>query len=66
MKMLMPSNVVRAVKQYRYGQPLFSAMWSKAARCDDFADVQLAPGGYIVITQTEALFRRRHSGRSTR
>src|SRR5438270_2739568 len=55
MKMLMPSNV-RAVKQYREGQPLFSRMGVESQLDAMFSPtVQLRSGGYIVINQTEAL-----------
>ena len=55
MKMLMPSNV-RAVKQYRDGQPLFSRMGVESQLDAMFSPtVQLRSGGYIVINQTEAL-----------
>jgi ribonuclease E len=67
MKMLMPSNV-RAVKQYRDGQPLFSRMGVESALDAMFSPtVQLRSGGYIVINQTEALVSIDvNSGRSTR
>src|SRR6267142_883509 len=49
MKMLMPSNV-RAVKQYRDGQPLFSRMGVESQLDAMFSPtVQLRSGGYIVI-----------------
>ena len=55
MKMLMPPNV-RAVKQYRDGQPLFSRMGVESQLDAMFSPtVQLRSGGYIVINQTEAL-----------
>src|SRR5436190_272832 len=55
MKMLMPSNV-RAVRQYRDGQPLFSRMGVESQLDAMFSPtVQLRSGGYIVINQTEAL-----------
>ena len=55
MKMLMPANV-RAVKQYRDGQPLFSRMGVESQLDAMFSPtVQLCSGGYIVINQTEAL-----------
>src|SRR5947207_9664857 len=54
MKMLMPSNV-RAVRQYRDGQPLFSRMGVESQLDAMFSPtVQLRSGGYIVINQTEA------------
>src|SRR6201993_5354089 len=67
MKMLMPSNV-RAVKQYRDGQPLFSRMGVESHLDAMFSPtVQLRSGGYIVINQTEALVSIDvNSGRSTR
>jgi ribonuclease E len=67
MKMLMPSNV-RAVKQYRDGQPLFSRMGVESQLDAMFTPtVQLRSGGYIVINQTEALVSIDvNSGRSTR
>src|SRR3984893_11865217 len=67
MKMLMPSNV-RAVKQYRDGQPLFSRMGVESQLDAMFSPtVQLRSGGYIVINQTEALVPIDvNSGRSTR
>jgi len=67
MKMLMPSNV-RAVKQYRYGQPLFSRMGVESQLDAMFSPtVQLRSGGYVVINQTEALVSIDvNSGRSTR
>jgi ribonuclease E len=67
MKMLMPSNV-RAVKQYRDGQPLFSRMGVESQLDAMFSPtVQLRSGGYIVINQTEALVSIDvNSGRSTR
>jgi ribonuclease E len=67
MKMLMPSNV-RAVKQYRDGQPLFSRMGVEAQLDAMFSPtVTLRSGGYIVINQTEALVSIDvNSGRSTR
>src|SRR5437868_9909197 len=67
MKMLMPSNV-RAVKQYREGQPLFSRMGVESQLDAMFSPtVQLRSGGYIVINQTEALVSIDvNSGRSTR
>ncbi|MBI3700636.1 MAG: Rne/Rng family ribonuclease [Afipia sp.] len=67
MKMLMPSNV-RAVKQYRDGQPLFSRMGIEAQLDAMFSPtVTLRSGGYIVINQTEALVSIDvNSGRSTR
>ncbi len=67
MKMLMPSNV-RAVQQYRDGQPLFSRMGVESQLDAMFSPtVQLRSGGYIVINQTEALVSIDvNSGRSTR
>lgn len=67
MKMLMPSNV-RAVKQYRDGQPLFSRMGVESQLDAMFSPtVTLRSGGYIVINQTEALVSIDvNSGRSTR
>ncbi len=67
MKMLMPSNV-RAVKQYRDCQPLFSRMGVESQLDAMFLPtVQLRSGGYIVINQTEALVSIDvNSGRSTR
>lgn len=67
MKMLMPSSV-RAVKQYRDGQPLFSRMGVESQLDVMFTPtVQLRSGGYIVINQTEALVSIDvNSGRSTR
>ena len=67
MKMLMPTNV-RAVKQYRDGQPLFSRMGVESQLDAMFSPtVQLRSGGYIVINQTEALVSIDvNSGRSTR
>ncbi|MEZ5822163.1 MAG: Rne/Rng family ribonuclease [Xanthobacteraceae bacterium] len=67
MKMLMPSNV-KAVKQYRDGQPLFSRMGVESQLDAMFSPtVQLRSGGYIVINQTEALVSIDvNSGRSTR
>ncbi|WP_315764874.1 MULTISPECIES: Rne/Rng family ribonuclease [unclassified Bradyrhizobium] len=67
MKMLMPSNV-RAVKQYRDGQPLFSRMGVESQLDAMFTPtVQLRSGGYIVINQTEALVSIDvNSGRATR
>src|SRR6267142_6361643 len=67
MKMLMPSNV-RAVKQYRDGQPLFPRMGVESQLDAMFSPtVQLRSGGYIVINQTEALVSIDvNSGRSTR
>ncbi|TMJ50040.1 MAG: Rne/Rng family ribonuclease [Alphaproteobacteria bacterium] len=67
MKMLMPSNV-RAVKQYRDGQPLFSRMGVESQLDAMFSPtVQLRSGGYVVINQTEALVSIDvNSGRSTR
>jgi ribonuclease E len=67
MKMLMPSNV-RAVKQYRDGQPLFSRTGIESQLDAMFSPtVQLRSGGYIVINQTEALVSIDvNSGRSTR
>ena len=67
MKMLMPANV-RAVKQYRDGQPLFSRMGVESQLDAMFSPtVQLRSGGYIVINQTEALVSIDvNSGRSTR
>ncbi|HEY0235893.1 MAG TPA: ribonuclease E/G, partial [Afipia sp.] len=67
MKMLMPSNV-RAVKQYRDGQRLFSRMGVESQLDAMFSPtVQLRSGGYIVINQTEALVSIDvNSGRSTR
>ncbi|GAB1716188.1 MAG: RNAse E [Nitrobacter sp.] len=67
MKMLMPSNV-RAVKQYRDYQPLFSRNGVESQLDAMFSPtVQLRSGGYIVINQTEALVSIDvNSGRSTR
>ncbi len=67
MKMLMPSNV-RAVKQYRDSQPLFSRMGVESQLDAMFSPtVTLKSGGYIVINQTEALVSIDvNSGRSTR
>jgi ribonuclease E len=67
MKMLMPLNV-RAVRQYRDGQPLFSRMGVESQLDAMFSPtVQLRSGGYIVINQTEALVSIDvNSGRSTR
>jgi ribonuclease E len=67
MKMLMPSNV-RAVRQYREGQPLFSRMGVESQLDAMFSPtVQLRSGGYIVINQTEALVSIDvNSGRATR
>jgi ribonuclease E len=67
MKMLMPTNV-RAVRQYRDGQPLFSRMGVESQLDAMFSPiVQLRSGGYIVINQTEALVSIDvNSGRSTR
>src|ERR1700754_36157 len=67
MKMLMPSNV-RAVRQYRDGQPLFSRMGIESQLDAMFSPiVQLRSGGYIVINQTEALVAIDvNSGRATR
>jgi ribonuclease E len=67
MKMLMPSNV-RAVKQYRDGQPLFSRMGVESQLDAMFTPtVQLRSGGYIVLNQTEALVSIDvNSGRATR
>jgi ribonuclease E len=67
MKMLMPSHV-KAVKQYRDGQPLFSRMGVESQLDAMFSPtVQLRSGGYIVINQTEALVSIDvNSGRSTR
>jgi len=67
MHMLMPSNV-RAVKQYRDGQPLFSRMGVESQLDAMFTPtVQLRSGGYIVINQTEALVSIDvNSGRSTK
>jgi ribonuclease E len=67
MKMLMPSNV-RAVKQYRDGQPLFSRTGIESQLDAMFSPtVQLRSGGYVVINQTEALVSIDvNSGRSTR
>src|SRR6202158_5271942 len=67
MKMLMPSNV-RAVRQYRDGQPLFSRVGVESQLDAMFSPtVQLRSGGYIVINQTEALVSIDvNSGRSTR
>jgi ribonuclease E len=67
MRMLMPSNV-RAVRQYRDGQPLFSRMGVESQLDAMFSPtVQLRSGGYIVINQTEALVSIDvNSGRSTR
>jgi ribonuclease E len=67
MKMLMPSSV-RAVKQYRDGQPLFSRMGVESQLDAMFSPtVTLKSGGYIVINQTEALVSIDvNSGRSTR
>jgi len=59
---------VRAVKQYRDGQPLFSRMGVESQLDAMFSPtVQLRSGGYIVINQTEALVSIDvNSGRSTR
>jgi ribonuclease E len=67
MKMLMPANV-RAVKEYRDGQPLFSRMGVESQLDAMFSPtVQLRSGGYIVINQTEALVSIDvNSGRATR
>jgi ribonuclease E len=67
MKMLMPSNV-RAVRQYRDGQPLFSRMGVESQLDAMFSPtVQLKSGGYVVINQTEALVSIDvNSGRATR
>src|SRR6202044_3343270 len=67
MKMLMPSNV-RAVRQYRAGQQLFSRMGVESQLDAMFSPtVQLRSGVYIVINQTEALVSIDvNSGRSTR
>src|SRR5215469_7081665 len=67
MKMLMPSSV-RAVKQYRDGQPLFSRMGVESQLDAMFSPtVQLRSGGYVVINQTEALVSIDvNSGRATR
>ncbi len=67
MKMLMPASV-RAVKQYRDGQPLFSRMGVESQLDAMFSPtVQLRSGGYIVINQTEALVSIDvNSGRATR
>ena len=67
MKMLMPSNV-RAVKQYRDGQPLLSRMGVESQLDAMFSPtVTLRSGGYIVLNQTEALVSIDvNSGRSTR
>jgi len=67
MKMLMPPSV-RAVKQYRDGQPLFSRMGVESQLDAMFSPtVQLRSGGYLVINQTEALVSIDvNSGRSTR
>ncbi|WP_315737781.1 Rne/Rng family ribonuclease [Bradyrhizobium sp. SZCCHNR1093] len=67
MKMLMPTNV-RAVKQYRDGQPLFSRMGVESQLDAMFSPtVQLRSGGYIVLNQTEALVSIDvNSGRATR
>ncbi|WP_445488239.1 Rne/Rng family ribonuclease [Rhodopseudomonas sp. RCAM05734] len=67
MHMLMPSNV-RAVKQYRDGQPLFSRMGVESQLDAMFSPtVQLKSGGYIVLNQTEALVSIDvNSGRSTK
>jgi ribonuclease E len=67
MKMLMPTNV-RAVKQYRDGQPLFSRMGVESQLDAMFSPtVTLRSGGYILINQTEALVSIDvNSGRSTR
>src|ERR1700678_4820833 len=67
MRMLIPSNV-RAVRQYRDGQPLFSRMGVESQLDAMFSPtVQLRSGGYIVINQTEALVSIDvNSGRSTR
>ena len=53
MKMLMPQSA--AVKQYRDGQPLFSGWASRASSTRCSRPPCNAPGGYIVIDQTEAL-----------
>ena len=67
MKMLMPASV-RAVKQYRDGQPLFSRMGVESQLDAMFTPtVQLRSGGYLVINQTEALVSIDvNSGRATR
>jgi ribonuclease E len=67
MKMLMPASV-RAVKEYRDGQPLFSRMGVESQLDAMFSPtVQLRSGGYIVINQTEALVSIDvNSGRATR
>jgi ribonuclease E len=67
MKMLMPASV-RAVKQYRDGQPLFSRMGVESQLDAMFSPtVQLRSGGYVVINQTEALVSIDvNSGRATR
>jgi ribonuclease E len=59
---------VRAVRQYRDGQPLFSRMGVESQLDAMFSPtVQLRSGGYIVINQTEALVSIDvNSGRSTR
>jgi ribonuclease E len=59
---------VRAVKQYRDGQPLFSRMGVESQLDAMFSPtVTLRSGGYIVINQTEALVSIDvNSGRSTR
>ena len=59
---------MRAVKQYRDGQPLFSRMGVESQLDAMFSPtVQLRSGGYIVINQTEALVSIDvNSGRSTR
>src|SRR5207245_9247957 len=59
---------VKAVKQYRDGQPLFSRMGVESQLDAMFSPtVQLRSGGYVVINQTEALVSIDvNSGRSTR
>src|SRR5260370_40253566 len=53
MKMLMPSNV-RAGKQYRDGQPLFSRMGVESQRDATFSPtVQWLSDGYIAINQAD-------------
>ncbi len=67
MRMLMPSNV-RKVQLWTEGQPLF-ARHQVEAQLDAMLNpiVQLRSGGYIVISQTEALVAIDvNSGRSTR
>src|SRR5499427_7621333 len=67
MKMLMPSNV-RAVKQYRDSQPIFTRHGIESQLDAMFSPVvQLKSGGYIVLNQAEALVAIDvNSGRATR